>query len=76
MENKTALQQLIEELSIVNPHSVGQVILMVKHYLKTEKEQICDAYFQGIGFCLNEREGTGDTDDASAEFYFTETFKQ
>lgn len=40
-----------------------------------EKQQIIDAYFEGIRYTLNERKDSIKADDTAAEDYYNETFK-
>ena len=63
---KTAMQELIDELESINGYPMMPLILRImKNRLEKEKEQICNAYVEGL-------EGLW----ISAEEYYNREFNQ
>jgi hypothetical protein len=62
--NKTAMQELIDELELIKGyHMMPLIIRIAKDRLEKEKEQIIEAYCKG-------------NDNISAEEYYNRTYKQ
>jgi hypothetical protein len=70
MENKqTAVEWLIEELGEYFPHEIGGIHLMVEQAKQMEKEQIKDAYSNGVVRHLHSK-------TILSEEYYNETYEK
>ena len=75
MDNKTAMQELIEEFEIIKTTKCktlqemiffdGILAIIESKYLEKEKEQIIDAFEQGIEFAF----------PTNGSYYYNQTYK-
>jgi hypothetical protein len=70
---KSAMQELIDELKLIEAYPMSPLVLRIaNNLLEKEKEQIIDAYENGVGD-ENERNLSGNF--TNAEQYYNQTYK-
>ena len=71
---KTAMQELIDEIKLIEAYPMNPLVLRIAtDLLEKEKEQIIDAYENGVGD-ENERNLSGKF--TNAEEYYNQTYNQ
>lgn len=79
MKKQTAVEWLVEQLTSIGqlevPMGSNAVTSVIEQAKQIEKEQIIDAYNEGLTFDWEEFEKTAQDDISEAEQYYNKTFK-